>query len=200
MPCSKRTAGFSEQAVLLLRTICSKVTMCTQTRFCFFQALSFCILFSFLKFLHRSLHVGPLKRLLSRTVLSCRIQGAAGGRGNTDYIQTLFFLWPHRLSNQPDSSQASEDISFTRGGLRGLAGVLAQSVPLQNMTSVFPSHVLLAFPLITPKLHRITIFSFFQYFSTYLPPPSLFPHQSLFFALSVASSSTSLHCYISAFI
>lgn len=55
MPCTRRTACFSEPAVLLLRTIFSKVTMCTWIHLCFFQALSFWILFSFLKFLHRSL-------------------------------------------------------------------------------------------------------------------------------------------------
>lgn len=133
------------------------------------------------------------ERLLRRTVPSCEIQGAAGSREGPQTTPRGFF-WPQRLSALSASSQASENISFTRGVLRGFAEVLAQSVPLQE------HDICLSLPC-PPCLsadhsnsaESLSIFSFSHYFCTHLPPPVLFSSRLL--ALSVASFPTPFHCY-----
>lgn len=131
--------------------------------------------------------------LSRRTVPSCEIQGAAGSREGPQTTPRGFF-WPQRLSALSASSQASENISFTRGVLRGFAEVLAQSVPLQE------HDICLSLPC-PPCLsadhsnsaESLSIFSFSHYFCTHLPPPVLFSSRLL--ALSVASFPTPFHCY-----
>lgn len=110
-----------------------------------------------------------------------------------DRLYPGFFFWPQRLSALSESSQASENISFTRGVLRGFTGVLAQSVPLQE------HDICLSLPC-PPCLsadhsnsaESLSIFSFSHYFCTHLPPPVLF--SSWLLSLSVASFPTPFHC------
>lgn len=108
------------------------------------------------------------ERLLRRAVPSCEIQGAAGSREGPQTTPRGFF-WPQRLSALSASSQASENISFTRGVLRGFAGVLAQSVPLQEHDICLS---LPCPPCLSADHSNCRITFYFQLFPLFLHTPS----------------------------
>lgn len=156
----ERVPCFSEQTVLLLRELFAQRSPCAHRPACasfrdFLSAFS-----PLLKFF-----TVPISRYTEKAWEDCAFLGDSEShrrqRGDMDYIQPFF--WPHRLSSQPDSSQASENISFTRGGLQGLEGVLAQAVPLQEHDVSFPPMPSLpsCWLLLTPT-ESLPIFSFFQ--------------------------------------
>lgn len=138
---------------------------------------------------------GAQEKLWMRAVLSWQIWGAAGSREGPQTVPRVFS--DQRLSALSEWSQASENISFTRGVLRGFSGVLAQSVPLQE------HDICLSLPC-PPCLSAdhsnsaepLSIFSFSHYFCTHLPPPVLILVASTFCGIFPHSLSLLCLCLI----
>lgn len=172
--------------------------MAVEWRTAFFS--SACMLKIF-RFLHRSLYLGPQKRLLKRTVLSCKIQGAAGGREGPQTTPGDFFS--DHIGCQPVwfFSGFWKHLIYKGRAERLRRGISTVSSITRTWHLPFPPMSSLSFRWsLVNSAESLSIFSFFHYFCTYLLPPVLFASQLLSFAPSVASPSTPFHCHISVFI